>query len=579
MSNYVYPCQLGRAIMTHIANPFAAADAPTLFDVFRATEADKDITTARRRNVLSSLRRFAQVAGMELSFMPATPGYYRKKLADLHPAMAGITAKRLANIKADVLWAIKRSGVRGSGKYLAPFLDAWVCLIDRIEDRRLLWTLSRFLHYCSAQGIEPEDVDDGVSTAYLRATTDETFIKNPRDQHRRTCRAWNKAVDEVPDWPRITLSIPRYRSTYMLPWSMFPESLRTEVDDWRAVLSGGDLLSDNHLVRPLRESSIETRRFQLRQFASALVHVGHDPTELTSLAVLVDLAAVRAGLRFFLDRSGGNPTSQICQFAILLTIIAQHWVKVDAAHLEALKRLRRKVTPRSEGMTQKNRDRLRQFDDQQTLLALLDFPRRQVEEARKRDPAHRATAIRIQIALAVEILINAPIRAGNLAALSLTRHLRFSRAGRQGTIHLVIPPEEVKNREPLEFVLPEETVTLLKLYLADYRSHLVDGENEWLFPGRNGQHKCRQALSGQIKKHIKQATGIDMNAHLFRHLAAKLYLDANPGGYEVVRRILAHRSMDTTTRCYAGLETLSAARHFDETILGVRDSLRRGDLP
>ena len=41
-----------------------------------------------------------------------------------------------------------------------------------------------------------------------------------------------------------------------------------------------------------------------------------------------------------------------------------------------------------------------------------------------------------------------------------------------------------------------------------------------------------------------------MNPHLFRHVMAKIYLDANPGEYEVVRRVLAHRSIDTTTRYY-----------------------------
>jgi integrase len=61
-----------------------------------------------------------------------------------------------------------------------------------------------------------------------------------------------------------------------------------------------------------------------------------------------------------------------------------------------------------------------------------------------------------------------------------------------------------------------------------------------------------------------------INPHLFRHIAAKLYLDTNPGGYEVVRRVLGQRSINTTTRFYTGLETASAVRHFDRTILGLR---------
>ena len=63
--------------------------------------------------------------------------------------------------------------------------------------------------------------------------------------------------------------------------------------------------------------------------------------------------------------------------------------------------------------------------------------------------------------------------------------------------------------------------------------------------------------------------------HLMRHLGAKLYLDENPGAYEVVRRVLAHKSMSTTINSYTGLETEAAVRHFDAVILGMRDGIRR----
>ena len=49
-----------------------------------------------------------------------------------------------------------------------------------------------------------------------------------------------------------------------------------------------------------------------------------------------------------------------------------------------------------------------------------------------------------------------------------------------------------------------------------------------------------------------------------------LYLESNPGGYETVRRVLGHKFMKTTTDFYTGLETRSAVRHYDRTILGLR---------
>lgn len=74
----------------------------------------------------------------------------------------------------------------------------------------------------------------------------------------------------------------------------------------------------------------------------------------------------------------------------------------------------------------------------------------------------------------------------------------------------------------------------------------------------------------QISQTIHSYTGLVMNPHLFRHVMAKIYVDANPGEYEVVRRVLAHRSIDTTTRYYLGTEIGAAVRRFDGVILAVR---------
>ena len=115
--------------------------------------------------------------------------------------------------------------------------------------------------------------------------------------------------------------------------------------------------------------------------------------------------------------------------------------------------------------------------------------------------------------------------------------------------------------------------------MTRYLPRLTTAPTTWLFPRRHGDgHKAGQHLSTQIKKEIFRLTGLEVHVHLFRHIAAKLYLDANPGGYEVIRRVLGHRSMDTTVRAYTGLEGAAAARHFDSVIEDLRtnnESTRR----
>ena len=52
----------------------------------------------------------------------------------------------------------------------------------------------------------------------------------------------------------------------------------------------------------------------------------------------------------------------------------------------------------------------------------------------------------------------------------------------------------------------------------------------------------------------------------FRHVAGAMLLKRFPGNYELVRRVLGHRSMETTRRAYIGLETLEANEIFGELV-------------
>jgi hypothetical protein len=73
-----------------------------------------------------------------------------------------------------------------------------------------------------------------------------------------------------------------------------------------------------------------------------------------------------------------------------------------------------------------------------------------------------------------------------------------------------------------------------------------------------------------MKKAIFDHTGLQMTPHQFRHAAAKLLLDAKPGHYEVVRKLLGHKSLTTTYAHYAGAETDAAIELYDDIILRLR---------
>ena len=61
-----------------------------------------------------------------------------------------------------------------------------------------------------------------------------------------------------------------------------------------------------------------------------LVMRGRDPASLTSLADLVTIDAFKDGLRFFLDRRGGQSSSMIADLACTLKAVARHHVRVES---------------------------------------------------------------------------------------------------------------------------------------------------------------------------------------------------------------------------------------------------------
>jgi integrase len=317
-------------------------------------------------------------------------------------------------------------------------------------------------------------------------------------------------------------------------------------------------------VRPV---TLVHREWQIRAFASALVRMGRDPVTLTSLGDLVEIDNFKEGLRFFLAREGGAPTTAIADLASVLKAVARHHVRVEPAHLDRMGGVIRRLAPGRSGLTETNRARLRPFDDRHNIGALLTLPEELMRQARRHRNVQRG-AVRAQMAVAIELLLMAPIRMGNLVDLDIERNL--VRPGQGKALHIVIDAEHVKNREPLEFPLPLESVDLLERYLREFRPHLASKENTALFPGVAGGPKNQAFFGDQISRTVRAHTGLRVHPHLFRHIAAKLFLDANPGAYEVVRRVLGHRSIDTTVAFYTGLETPAAVRHFDKTILDLR---------
>jgi integrase len=334
-------------------------------------------------------------------------------------------------------------------------------------------------------------------------------------------------------------------------------------------LGGQSLLDEDAPDRACKSSTIEHRRTCLRLAASAAVKEGVSIDALRLLADLVSPSVVRVILDHYLAKKGGKVVTFNIDLAERLYSIARVYVKAPEAQSQVLKRYcvkLRAARGRRPGLTAKNMAVIRHFKDPGNRARLKALPGKLFDEALKEQDAPIQAAVKAGIALAIQIFLVAPMRLANLAALSLEDNV-VRVGGPEPSHHLVIPPEDVKNDQPLEYPLPKVVNEMLGLYDAVFRPRLCRCDNPWLFPGEFDGHKTKGTLSGQIIETITKELGIRVTPHQFRHLAAAFILEKDPANYEFVRRVLGHKNLQTTIKFYIGLETLEAVRKFSAMAL------------
>ena len=484
-----------------------APSGPTLADVLAAVRDDSTCSPRQRQDRRSAVRTLAKALGRRPEDLPADPGLLQGRVQSVNPVSAGMNPRRWRNVLSLARTALRQAGIKTSpGRHTVPLSPAWANLYRHLNRTDWRIGLSRFAHHCSAMGIDPSQVDDGVMADYLKTLMEFGLTGEPREVHRVTCLYWNQALAAIPAWPRYTVTVPSYVQTYSLSWNAFPLSLRLEKDAYIERLSGSDLLAELDF-RPLRPSSLKKKDYELRQFASALVHRGRDPASIKTLADLVGLDAFKDGLRFFLERHGNESTSQIHDLACTLKAAAKYQVKVALDHLEQMAKICRQLNIGRKGMTEKNRKRLRQFDDPRNVAALVHLPERLLAIARKNEKPTLGDALRVQEALAIEFLLMDALRISELAPLDLKRHFDFPKK-KGGPISIFIPNGEVKNDEAIERRLPPSVVHILKIYLETYRPLLLRAPSSSLFPGEGSGHKAITGLAVQIKEAIARETDL-----------------------------------------------------------------------
>jgi integrase len=544
-----------------------AATTITLQDVINAVKGRDTLSITRRRDLCSAVTRVASLLDEDPGRIALNLPVLSAKLAAVNPASTGLTSKTYSNIRSNLLAAVKASELTPVRRLATAQFDAdWTKLMAPLRVKRGQVGLSRLARYASALGISPQQINDTVIDNFIAEVRENSLHRNPSNLHRMTSLIWNETARRpgLDDLKPVT--VPSFRRpSKRVEWTLFPASFREAADKYLTWCAGSDSFAADARQRVLAPLTLRLRRVQIHAAATALVEAGVKPSEMRSLADLCSPENFKHILRRRYETIGGRENRFNQDLATALVQIAHEWVKVDVATLAELRRLASKVPKRLPGLTEKNKRFLRQFDDPAAMQRLFDLPRRLWDQVKRNKMPNHQTLAKAQAALAVAILSYMPLRMKNLAALTFDIHL-FMHDGSRAISTLEIPAGEVKNRRELAFDIPSEVAKMIIEYRNRIAPKVIGHRPDRLFVNPDGTPKHQGTVSALIATTLRKRAGIVLTAHQFRHLSAKILLDAEPGSFETVRQLLGHASLNTTVGAYAGIDSRRAARHHQSLI-------------
>jgi integrase len=542
---------------------------PSFADAITAISAATDLSEETRRHWRSSLTGIAKAFDQPPELIPARYSAIRARMAALHHVPLDWVPKTLANhksnAKAALIWFAKEKDVLPHGVALSP---AWDRLRVELTDPSTRYRLMPLMRFCSGFDIEPEAVDEAVIDRYMDHRARTTTRASDAASRRILARLWNAGIGNIEGWPQRRLVEPPVKAAEGPGWDDFPDGLCADIEGY---LAGLKLIRRNKAgqrIRPCKPSTITTRRRELVAAVRMAVKVGVPLASLTSLSALIRPDVAEKILDGYWQKDGEIPTAYTINLSCRLVALAHSIGGVAEDDLRRLGDLRFALEQhREDGMTPKNLALIRHVLTDEVWSRVTKLPDQLMRQARlERRHAPVRAAVLAQIAVAVAILTVAPIRLGNLAGIRLGENL-IKPGGPQSNYFLSFDKHDVKNRVPLQFKLDEMVTTIINEYVHDFRPALIRGSNaDWLFPGESSEHKEKISFSTQIVDRVEKSTGLRITVHQFRHAAGALILKHRPGEYELVRRILGHKSVQTTIRFYLALESTQASEIFTDIV-------------
>lgn len=542
---------------------------PTLADIRLVTAQSTYFPEKKRQRIDQSIKAIWRYSGRRLETIPATVPAVREVIDSIVPAAHGVSRPTIMNVKNHVMHAMAQSGLvpaaSGYMKPRKPLSPAWTAVVAQQRshaERNALWSLTHFLN---EQGVPPAQVDDSWFAAFEAYMAESSPRANQHHLIRQAATHWNAICARSPGLKLKELTVPPSRlRRRSIDASSFTQAFRDDRDNYLWWASNDDIFAENARPVVLKKATVANYKNRLDRCACILVESGVDVASITALADLVTVENFKTILRGVLAADTSSQRSETFGTAITLVRMAKDWVRPELDHMKELEKIKRKLPKPKMIMTEKNKLIVSQFDDPLVLERLAGAPNKmwaRLAKGEKLGPRSRLGLA--QGAIGLEVLLTMPLRLSNLTALSFGRHVILRP---NGTSSIIIQAEDTKSGRAIEFDISSSLAEKLHEYYTQIVPSITGSQYPSLFCRTDGVGKGFAQVRNLIQTYFKEYVGFHMNPHAFRHLSAKIILDANPGAHVMVQELLGHKNLQTAVSYYAGLNSRRAGRHHHKLI-------------
>jgi hypothetical protein len=357
---------------------------PSFLDAITTIKGAGDLSELQRRHWVCSLRQVAKWLDRPAETIPARLTSIRLAVAQLHHARVGVTAKTVANHRANVWAALRWFGKEHNvPAWGVPLSLDWARLHNGIEDRGHRYCLSGLMRYCSGRGILPGDVDNATLSSYFRYQSETSARAAPNRARRWLVRSWNSCVGTVEGWPANRLAEPPLKAKEGPAWEDFPKGLLDEIEGYLSGLQRAHRGADGQRLRACRPSTIRTCRVELVTVGRKAVKIGVPIESLTSLAALLAPDVVERVVDAYWKENGKEPKTFTIDLGKRLLRVARSTGCLDANAIERLRVIRATLEDHRRGpLTQKNLELIRLVLTDGIWSEVVALPRLLMQEAR-----------------------------------------------------------------------------------------------------------------------------------------------------------------------------------------------------